>query len=271
MSADDSSARQGPVPCRIVLVETHYAGNLGSVARAMRNMGMSDLVLVRPVARRDDTQAVRMAVHAGDVLDNARIVTTLEEALAGTSQSAATAARVVGPVREIKKGFPRDIIPAMVEFATTDRPVALVFGPEPSGLTTADVSLCHHVVKIPADHTYSSLNLAQAVAICCYEMRLAWIARAPRARPVPATFESQDQLFRHLREALEAVGYLFGEKQETLMHGVRHLISRMGPEDRDIKLLHGLARQILWYVRTHPGEAVGLAPEEMPERFPREE
>lgn len=105
MSADESTPRQGPVPCRIVLVETHYAGNLGSVARAMRNMGMSDLVLVRPVARRDDTQAVRMAVHAGDVLDNARIVTTLEEALAGTSQSAATAARVVGPVREIKKVF----------------------------------------------------------------------------------------------------------------------------------------------------------------------
>lgn len=260
MSAGEPNGRLGPIPCRVVLVETHYAGNLGSVARVMRNMGLSDLWLVRPKVRKDDTQALRMAVHAGEVLEGARTVETLAEALAGCSQAAATAARIAGPVREIKKGFPREIIPAMAEAGTPEQPLALVFGPEPSGLTTEDVALCHHLVKIPADHTYSSINLAQAVAICCYEMRLAWIARAPRARPVPATFESQDQLFRHLRQALEAVGYLFGEKQETLMHGVRHLVSRMGPEERDIKLLHGLARQILWYVRNHPGEPATPAP-----------
>lgn len=262
MSAEETPSRLGPIPCRVVLVETHYAGNLGSVARIMRNMGLSDLWLVRPIAKRDDTQAIRMAVHAGEVLERAKTVETLAEALVGCSQAAATAARVAGPVREIKKGFPREIIPAMAEIGTVEQPLAIVFGPEPSGLTTEDVALCHHLIKIPADHTYSSINLAQAVAICCYEMRLAWIARVPRPRPVPATFESQDQLFRHLREALEAVGYLFGDKQETLMHGVRHLISRMGPEERDIKLLHGLARQILWYVRTHPGEPAEPAPEE---------
>ncbi|MFM7541433.1 MAG: RNA methyltransferase [Planctomycetota bacterium] len=256
MSEEEESPRLGPIPCRVVLVETHYPGNLGSVARVMRNMGLSDLWLVRPIARRDDTQAVRMAVHAGEVLDGAKVVGTLAEALTGCSQAAATAARVAGPVREIKKGFPREIIPSLAEIGTMERPVALVFGPEPSGLTTEDVALCHHLVKIPANHAYPSINLAQAVAICCYEMRLAWISKVPRPAPEPATFESQDQLFRHLRQALEAVGYLFGDKQETLMHGVRHLISRMSPQERDIKLIHGLARQILWYVRTHPGDPV---------------
>jgi len=249
------SDRLAPLPLRVVLVETEYAGNLGSVARVMRNMGVEDLVLVRPKARPNDPAALRMAVHAGELLENARIVPKLSEALADCVEAAATAARVDGPVRQLKKGFPRDIIPPLLAAAGTagDKKVALVFGPEPSGLTTADVALCHHLIKIPSTVRYSSLNLAMAVGVCCYEARTAWISGVPRARvETELPMRAQELLHRHVRRALEAVGYLYGEKQETLMHGISHLLGRLRPTRRDAGMLHGLARQILWYVRTHP-------------------
>jgi tRNA/rRNA methyltransferase len=245
----------GPLPLRVVLVGTEYAGNLGSVARVMRNMGTDDLVLVRPKANPSDAQALRMAVHAGEILDKARVVDSLSEALADCSEAAATAARVEGPIRQIKKGFPRDIIPGLLSAVGQkgDKKVALVFGPEPSGLTTQDVALCHHLIKIPSSLQYSSLNLAMAVGICCYEARMAWIAGVPRARiETELDMRGQELLHRHMRRALEAVGYLFGDKQENLMHGISHLLGRLKPTKRDGGLLHGLARQILWYVRTHP-------------------
>ncbi len=252
---DLSPEKLGPLPLRVVLVETEYAGNLGSVARVMRNMGTEDLVLVRPKASPSDGNALRMAVHARELLDKARIVGTLSEALADCVEAAATGARVEGPVRQVKKGFPRDIIPALLAAAGTkgERKVALVFGPEPSGLTTADVALCHHLIKIPSSIQYSSLNLAMAVGVCCYEARMAWISGVPRARIEPELpMRGQELLHRHVRRALEAVGYLYGEKQDTLMHGISHLLGRLKPSRRDAGMLHGLARQILWYVRTHP-------------------
>jgi tRNA C32,U32 (ribose-2'-O)-methylase TrmJ len=92
-----------------------------------------------------------------------------------------------------------------------------------------------------------------AVGICCYEARMAWIAGVPRARiETELDMRGQELLHRHMRRALEAVGYLFGDKQENLMHGISHLLGRLKPTKRDGGLLHGLARQILWYVRTHP-------------------
>ncbi|MCY2937977.1 MAG: RNA methyltransferase [Planctomycetota bacterium] len=252
----------GLIPCRIVLVETQFPGNLGSVARVMRNMGLEDLVLVRPKAHKNDSAALRMAVHATEVLDNARVVDRLEDALADCVEAAATAARVEGPVRQIKKGFPRDILPGLLDAARHGGlpgspramgKVAMVFGPEPSGLTTSDVAQCHHLIKIPSSVEYSSLNMAMAVGVCCYEARLAWIASVPRGRPDPELdMRAQELLYRHFRRALEGVGYLFGEKQEMLMHGIRHLLGRLRPTRRDAGMLHGLARQILWHVRTHP-------------------
>lgn len=247
--------KQGFLPLRVVLVETEYAGNLGSVARVMRNMGVEDLVLVRPKASKNEAAALRMAVHAGGLLEKARVVSTLSEALADCVEAAATGARVEGPVREIKKGFPRDIIPGLLAAAGPDgsKKVALVFGPEPSGLTTSDVALCHHLIKIPSTVQYSSLNLAMAVGVCCYEARMAWISGVPRAQVEPElSMRAQELLHRHVRNALESVGYLYGEKQDTLMHGISHLLGRLKPGRRDAGMIHGLARQILWYVRTHP-------------------
>ncbi len=114
--------------------------------------------------------------------------------------------------------------------------MALVFGPEPHGLSNEEIGRCHGLVNIPVDPTYSSLNLAQAVAICCYEYRKAWSKQVNEARGRPevperavAPFADQDRMFEHLREALTAVGYLFGERGDSLMHAVRQLVGRAMP------------------------------------------
>jgi tRNA/rRNA methyltransferase len=129
-----------------------------------------------------------------------------------------------------------------------------VFGPEPSGLTNAEVTRCHCLIHIPTDPTYPALNLAQAVAICLYELRVAWLRRGeepPAAEPAP--FAEQERMFEHLRAGLEAVHFLYGAKAEPLMHALRHLIGRAGPTPMEVGVLHGLARQLLWFAGRKDG------------------
>ena len=130
-------------------------------------------------------------------------------------------------------------------------PCAVVFGPEQSGLTNAEVTRCHYLVHIPTEPAAPALNLAQAVAVCLYELRRLWLGQTapPAPRPLPASFAEQEQMFRHLRAALEQVHFLYGDKADALMHALRHLIGRAGPTGMEVKLLHGLARQIEWQVR----------------------
>ena len=132
--------------------------------------------------------------------------------------------------------------------ALASGPVALVFGPEPTGLTNEEVTHCHHLIHIPADPTYPALNLAQAVAICLYEVHCARLNAehlSPSAEP-PAPFEMQDRMFEHLRTALEEIHYLYGPNADALMHGLRHLIGRARPTAMEVDLLFGLARQMRW-------------------------
>src|SRR5262249_51851150 len=129
-------------------------------------------------------------------------------------------------------------------------PVALVFGPEPSGLSNREVTRCHHLIHIPTSDEYPSLNLAQAVAICLYELRRAWLRReAPPAAPEIAPFADQERLFAHLRTAVEEIHFLYDERADTLMHAVRHLIGRARPSPMEVELLFGLARQLRWIAR----------------------
>jgi tRNA/rRNA methyltransferase len=238
--------------CRIVLVRPHYAGNLGATARVMRNFGLTDLVLVAPYASTGDLEARRMARHGLDVLDSARVVPELGDALADCIYSFATSSLTAGVVRGGTIGAAAERMPELLAAAEVG-PVAVVFGPEPHGLSNEEVGRCHGLVHIPVDPEFGSLNLAQAVAICCYELRKAWSKTVnddrgkPEApvRPV-APFADQERMFEHLREALTAVGYLFGDKAESLMHGLRHLIGRAQPTHQEVKILHGLARQMLW-------------------------
>jgi tRNA/rRNA methyltransferase len=236
--------------CRVVLVRPHYAGNVGAAARVMRNMGLSQLVLVDPVADLADRQAHQLSTHGEEILRRAGVVAKLGEAVADCVLVAGTSATTGGPVRRQSAGLPDEVMPRLVEAAAA-APVALVFGPEPSGLTNAEVSRCHYLVTIPADPAYPSLNLAQAVAVCLYELRRAWTRRtqpALAAEP-PASFAAQERMFDHLRAALEEVHFLWGDNADTLMHALRHLIGRAGPTAMEVDVLHGLARQLQWVAR----------------------
>jgi tRNA/rRNA methyltransferase len=241
--------------CRIVLVRPHYAGNLGSTARVMRNFGLNDLILVAPYASTNDLEARRLARDGLPILDTARVVPELSDAVADCVFTLSTSALTAGIHRRGIIGTPMESMPGLV--ATAERgPVALVFGPEPHGLSNEEIAHCHGMVHIPVNPKFPALNLAQAVTICCYEYRKAWSAssnierKTPEPGPSIAPHVDQERMFEHLREALKAVGYLFDEKSETLMHGIRQLIGRALPSPQEVKLLHGLARQLLWAART---------------------
>ena len=150
-------------------------------------------------------------------------------------------------------------MPGLVE-AMRSGPVALVFGPERDGLTDREVTRCHHVIHIPTDPSYAALNVAQAVAICLYELRRVWLKQtSAESEPLaPATFAEQERMFAELRTALEAIHFLYGPKADALMHVLRHVLARARPTEMEIGVLFGLARQIRWYVERYPD--IGAAP-----------
>jgi tRNA/rRNA methyltransferase len=240
--------------CRVVLVRPHFAGNLGATARAMRNFGLRDLVLVDPVADVNSLEARRMSTHGESILDAAHTVATLDDALTDCLVVVATSAHVEGLFREHCYGRPDEMLPRLAS-ALPVGPCALVFGPEPSGLTNAEVARCHGLISILTDPEYPALNLAQAVAICLCELRRQWLSiqdAASHPTQKIAGFDEQTRMFDHLREALKAVHFLFGAKAEPLMHAVRQLVARAQPSHNEVRILHGLARQLLWVAENGP-------------------
>jgi TrmH family RNA methyltransferase len=243
--------------CRIVLVRPQFPANVGAAARVVRNMGATDLVLVAPAADPHDPEARRLSTHGEDVLDDCRVVADLGDAVADCVFVAATSARARGLMRRDSVGTPEDVLARLVEAMTTG-PVALVFGPEAHGLTTAEASRCHALIHIPADPAYPVLNLAQAVAVCLYELRRQWrrqavgaARRTPTGEEAPAPFAEQERMIADLREALEQIHFLWDEKADALMNALRRLIGRAGPTPMEVGVLTGLARQIRWYVAHH--------------------
>lgn len=240
--------------CRVVLVRTHYPGNLGATARVMRNFGLGDLVLVDPQCDIHDRQARQMSTHGEGILDAARIVASLDDAVADCVLVLGTSGPAGGPYRRQNLDAPNMILDLAVDPLTSGRHVALVFGPEPNGLTNEDVSRCHHLIHIPTVEEYSSLNLAQAVAICLFEMHTIWLHtngdNEYRQEPL-ATFAEQEVMYKQWRQALEEIHFLYGAKADALMHAVRHLFGKGLPTRMEVKLLLGIARQIRWYVAHH--------------------
>lgn len=248
--------------CRVVLVRPHFPGNLGAVARVMANFGLSDLVLVAPYTTPDHPEARRLATHGLAVLDGSRTVSELGEALADCVLTAATSGLTAGLAKRGMIGTPAEVLPHLLE-AAAGGPVGLVFGPEPHGLSNDEIGRCHGLIHIPVDPACPSLNLAQAVTVCCYELRKGWSAAENAGRPNPlptrppvASHAEQERAYEHLREGLTAVGYLYGTRADALMHAVRQLLGRAGPSSQEVRLLHGLARQLLYVAgkRDHPGE-----------------
>jgi tRNA/rRNA methyltransferase len=239
--------------CRVVLVRPTIAANLGATARVMRNMGLTDLVLVDPQADPDDRNARQLSTHGEEILDRARTVADFGEAVADCLFVAGTSARVGGPFRRQSVAPPEEVMPRLLS-ALAAGAAALVFGPEPSGLTNDEVTRCHYLIHIPTDSSYGALNLAQAVAICLYELRKCWLAggAAPSA-DAAAPFAHQERMFAELQTALTEIHFLYGQSADSLMHGLRHLIGRAGPTPMEVDILLGLARQLRWYVRERGG------------------
>jgi tRNA/rRNA methyltransferase len=237
--------------CRVVLVRTQTAANIGAAARALRNMGLSDLVLVAPEVDPADPRAALLATpHAADLLRSAHVVPTFEEAVADCLLVAATSANVGGLFRRQTVGTPEEVAPHLLRVLPSG-PAALVFGPEPSGLCNEEVARCHYLIHVPTDPACPALNLAQAVVVCTYALRSAFLRQtaAWAAPEPPAPYAEQERMFDHLRAALTELHFLYGDKADALMHALRHLIARAGPTTMEVKLLHGLARQIEWQTR----------------------
>lgn len=245
---------------RVVLVRPHYAGNVGAVARLMANFGLDQLALVESFADHLGEEARRLATHGEAILDSARVCANLDEAVSDCRLVVATSANVEGIYRTHNYGRPEEILSSVVE-TLTDGPCALVFGPEPSGLSNAEIARCHGLIRILTDSQHASLNLSHAVGICLYELRRLWlnandVAKHPTQKV--AAFDDQERMFESLREALTAVHFLWGTKADSLMHAVRHLIARARPSPNEVRILFGLARQLRW-VATH---GVSINPED---------
>jgi TrmH family RNA methyltransferase len=230
----------------VVLVRPARPANVAAACRALKNMGLSRLTLVAepPAAFRAEDRA--LAYGAWDLLDSARQVATLEEAVADATAVVATTGRPLPGVLS-----PR----AMAEHAgalSEGRRLALVFGPEASGLTRRELAVCHYTVHVPTSPEHPSLNLAQAVLLLAYELRLASLAGAAgpavsaAARDRSATAGEIEGAVDDLRSALLAIGYLNPANPEAILAELRHLLVRARATPREVTLLRGMARQIGW-------------------------
>lgn len=225
---------------RIVLSRTSHPGNIGAAARAMKTMGLSRLYLVAPKILPEE-QATAMASGADDVLAAATVVDSLEEALAGTVLAVAMTARrrdLSAPIQWVREAA------AEVIAATAHGDVALVFGNETAGLSNQETDLCQRLAMIPANADYSSLNLAAAVQIAAYELRLAGvdIGSPPPTNEagLPATHEEVEGLIGHLEQAAVESGFLDPAQPKRLMPRMRRLFARAAPEKEEVQILRGM-------------------------------
>lgn len=246
---------------RVVLVGTTHPGNIGGAARAMKNMGLSRLVLVEPrVFPSPDADA--RASGATDILEGAQVVATLEEALVGCNLVLGTSARdrsLPWPMLD-----PRESGVKVVEQAGQGGEVALVFGREHAGLTNEELQRCHYHVHIPSDPGFSSLNLAAAVQVLSYEVRMSWLAagQAPVVTDKPdaaaqhqaelATMDEMEGFYGHLESTLVAIGFLDPEKPRHLMARLRRLFGRSEVERSEVSILRGILTETQKTARGEP-------------------
>lgn len=231
---------------RIVLVDPRFGGNIGSVCRAMMNMGLTDLALVAPHDDLDWDEARKMACSAGDVFGSLKTFQTLEKAVADCTVVAGTSART-GFYRD-HAHLPREIAPIILDSATHHK-AALVFGREDKGLFNEEIALCTHIINIPSSDLYRSLNLAQAVMVCCYELYL--LAEAPGYEPpeessAEADTVMRERLFETWRAMMLETEFCEEEKLDHMMLGLRRIFSRGKLTEKDVRILLGLARQARW-------------------------
>ncbi|PYC24879.1 tRNA (cytosine(32)/uridine(32)-2'-O)-methyltransferase TrmJ [Pseudomonas mosselii] len=241
---------------RVVLVNTSHPGNIGGAARAMKNMGLSRLVLVQP-KEFPAADASARASGADDVLGNAQVVDSLEQALVGCSLVMGTSARersIPWPLID-----PRECGAKAVAHATGGEEIALVFGREHAGLTNEELQRCHFHVHIPSNPDFSSLNLAAAVQVLSYEVRMAWLAGQGAAAKVEkvdaselATMDEMELFYDHLEKTLVDIGFLDPEKPKHLMARLRRLYGRSSVERPEMSILRGILTETQKVARGEP-------------------
>lgn len=240
---------------RVVLVEPAGALNVGAVARVMKNMELRQLVLVNPQCDPLGEDARKMAVHAVDILETAITVATLPQALQNCQRAIATTGRARSKNFQIE--HPRAALPWLLE-----APSALIFGPEDRGLNKEELNYAQRFVRIPANSAYSSLNLAQAAAICFYELYQAAMSAnsldnlqhsqtaAKSAFPPPtqpaASIEALERYYQHLQDVLLQIGYLYPHTVASRMEKFRRIFNRAQLSTSEVTMLQGILSQIEW-------------------------
>lgn len=234
---------------RIVLARPLYGGNVGSVCRAMMNMGLSDLAVVPSALALDEDELRKMALGAITLYDHRSEYPTVAEAVADCGLVAGTSART-GFYRAHAKTA-RAWAPHLVKASEADR-IALVFGPEDKGLQTDELALCTQIIQIPSTDEYTSLNLSQAVMVCCYELYVAAGLFEPAEEASPeAPSELRERMFEMWRQMLFETGFMKEDKAKHMMLGVRRILSRGTLSESDVQILMGIARQTRWFAQRY--------------------
>ncbi|MCO7224739.1 RNA methyltransferase [Pleionea sp. CnH1-48] len=227
---------------RIVLLQTYHPGNIGAVARAMKTMGLQELYMVNP-KKYPDPEATSRAAGAVDLLESAVLVNSLEEAIADCTQVFATTAR-----QQHSYGRPQRTCEQAVQWIKENpaEKIAIVFGRERMGMSTADINLCQQILYIPGNPEYDVLNMAAAVQIVCYELfkqlsnHVATNEEITDKEAQFATQEDVNRFYQHLQSSLEDSGYLRTKQPSETMQRLRHLFSRAEPSAKEISMLRGV-------------------------------
>ncbi|MGK7902111.1 MAG: RNA methyltransferase [Hormoscilla sp.] len=243
---------------RIVLVEPLGPLNVGAIARVMKNMGLHQLVLVNPQCDHHSPESRLMAVHAVDILSSAQVVPTIPAALEGCTRAIATTARERSTTPQLE--HPRTALPWLL-----GTPSALIFGREDRGLSNAELNYAQRFLGIPSSQAYPSLNLAQAVAVCCYELYQGasaasqncqqqtaaaspGIASIAKEETQAAPREVLEAYYQQMEAVLLKIGYLYPHTAAARMSKFRRLCNRADPTGAEVAMLRGILRQVTWAI-----------------------
>ena len=225
-----------------VLFKPQSAGNIGAAARALKNMGFDDLRLVAP-GPLNNREAVAMAVHADDVLAGATTYPDLPSALADCSVTVGTTSRRGG-----YRSTAQPLRAAAIELSalSNSNRIAVIFGREDRGLTNRELKLCHRLITIPTAPAYPSLNLAQAVVVVAYELRLASSTSTASSSREFVSASISDAMLARMADTLVSIGFIDEQNPDHIMFALREIFGRSGLTPREVEILNGMTRQIRW-------------------------
>jgi len=227
----------------IVLHGTRYPENIGAAARAMLNMGFNRLILVGP-QNYDLARINKMATHAASaVVAKLKVYDTLKEALAGFNYVVGTTARLGGQRKVVSS--PAKLAEKLITISDQNQ-IAILFGPEDRGLTNVDLRSCHILVNIPTAE-FSSLNLAQAVMIMCYELFRFSLDKAGEFAPRLANLHELEAMYDQLKDVLVRVSFINSDNPDYFMNNLRHFFSRLQLRAKEVQIIRGICRQVDWY------------------------